>query len=92
MLIIHFARFRLPGNLLKTKKMCSLFSWQHVISYLFIFVFIATHSLTAELCVDCFVEICMGGTLRNRMSYFKILSMKCIKLAQKTPGAKISAF
>jgi hypothetical protein len=27
----HFARFQLPGNLLKTKKMCSLFSWQHAI-------------------------------------------------------------
>jgi hypothetical protein len=32
----HFARFQLPGNLLKTKKMCSLFSLQHAISYLFI--------------------------------------------------------
>jgi hypothetical protein len=31
----HFARFQLPGNLLNTKKMCSLFSWQHAISYLF---------------------------------------------------------
>jgi hypothetical protein len=30
----HFARFQLPGNLFKTKKMCSLFSWQHAISYL----------------------------------------------------------
>jgi hypothetical protein len=30
----HFARFQLPGNSLKTKKMCSLFSWQHAISYL----------------------------------------------------------
>jgi hypothetical protein len=27
-----------------------------------------------------------------RLSYFKILTMKCIKLAKKTPGAKISAF
>jgi hypothetical protein len=32
----HFARFQLPGKLLKTKKMCSLFPWQHGISYLFI--------------------------------------------------------
>jgi hypothetical protein len=31
----HFARFQLPGKLLKTKKMCSLFPWQHGISYLF---------------------------------------------------------
>jgi hypothetical protein len=31
----------------------------------------------------------MGGTLR--MSKFKILSMRYIKLAQKTTGAKISA-
>jgi hypothetical protein len=31
----HFARFQLPGKLLKTKKMCSLFLWQHGISYLF---------------------------------------------------------
>jgi hypothetical protein len=30
----HFAKFQLPGNLLNTKKMCSLFSWQHAISYL----------------------------------------------------------
>jgi hypothetical protein len=30
----------------------------------------------------------MGGTLR--MSNFKILSMRYIKLAQKTKGAKIS--
>jgi hypothetical protein len=36
----HFARFQLPGNLLKTKKMCSLFSWQHAISYLFFLSFI----------------------------------------------------
>jgi hypothetical protein len=36
MLMINndFARFQLPGNLFKTKKMCSLFSWQHAISYL----------------------------------------------------------
>jgi hypothetical protein len=33
----HFARFQLPGKLLKTKKMCSLFPWQHVISYFFSF-------------------------------------------------------
>jgi hypothetical protein len=33
---IHFARFQLPGNLFKTKKMCSLLPWQHVISYLFL--------------------------------------------------------
>jgi hypothetical protein len=40
MINIHFARFQLPGNFLKTKKMCSLFPWQHVISYLFeIFVY-----------------------------------------------------
>jgi hypothetical protein len=42
----HFARFRLPGNLLKTKKMCSLFSWQHAISYLFflrVFRFFSCH-------------------------------------------------
>jgi hypothetical protein len=32
----------------------------------------------------------MGGTLR--MSNFKILSMRCIKLAQNNPGAKISDF
>jgi hypothetical protein len=32
----HFARFQLPRNLLKTKKMCFLFSWQHAISYLFV--------------------------------------------------------
>jgi hypothetical protein len=31
----HFARFKLPGKLLKTQKMCSLFPWQHGISYLF---------------------------------------------------------
>jgi hypothetical protein len=31
----HFVRFQLPGNLLKTKKMCYLFSWPHAISYLF---------------------------------------------------------
>jgi hypothetical protein len=32
----HFVRFKLLGNFLKTKKkMCSLFSWQHAISYLF---------------------------------------------------------
>jgi hypothetical protein len=38
MLIInnHFPRLKLPGNLLKTKKMCSLFSWQDAISYLFL--------------------------------------------------------
>jgi hypothetical protein len=30
----HFAWFQLPGKLLKTKKMCSLFPWQHGISYL----------------------------------------------------------
>jgi hypothetical protein len=29
----HFELFQLSGNLLKTKKMCSLFSWQHAISY-----------------------------------------------------------
>jgi hypothetical protein len=34
--------------------------------------------------------ICMEGTLR--MSNFKILSTRCIKLTQKTTGAKISAF
>jgi hypothetical protein len=34
----HFARFQLPGNLLKTKKMCSLFSWQHAISFLFVII------------------------------------------------------
>jgi hypothetical protein len=32
----HFARFQLPGKLLKTKKMCSLFPWLHGISYLLI--------------------------------------------------------
>jgi hypothetical protein len=36
----HFARFQLPGNLLKAKKMCSLFSWQHAISYLFSFALV----------------------------------------------------
>jgi hypothetical protein len=40
----HFARFQLPGvelvlYLLKTKKMCSLFPWQHGISYLFLLLF-----------------------------------------------------
>jgi hypothetical protein len=37
MLMINnqFARFQLSGNLLKTKKMCSLFPWIHAISYLF---------------------------------------------------------
>jgi hypothetical protein len=30
----HFKLFQLPGILSKTKKMCSLFSWQHAISYL----------------------------------------------------------
>jgi hypothetical protein len=37
MLVInnYFARFQLPGKLLKTKKMCSLFPWQHGMSYLF---------------------------------------------------------
>jgi hypothetical protein len=39
-----------------------------------IHVFLATHSQISDLYVDCFVEICMGVTL----------SMKCIKLAQKT--------
>jgi hypothetical protein len=34
----HFTLFQLPGNLLKTKKMCSLFSWQHAISFLFSFI------------------------------------------------------
>jgi hypothetical protein len=34
----HFTLFQLPGNLSKTKKMCSLFSWQHAISYLFSFL------------------------------------------------------
>jgi hypothetical protein len=33
----HFPLFQLPGNLSKTKKMCSLFPWQHAISYLLIF-------------------------------------------------------
>jgi hypothetical protein len=32
----HFARFQLPGKLLKTNKMCSLFPWEHGISYLFL--------------------------------------------------------
>jgi hypothetical protein len=35
----HFARFQLPGKLLKTKKMCSLFSWQHAIFFLFLSIF-----------------------------------------------------
>jgi hypothetical protein len=37
----HFARFQLSGNLLITKKMCSLFSWQHAISYLFFLIIIS---------------------------------------------------
>jgi hypothetical protein len=36
----HFTLFQLPGNLSKTKKMCSLFPWQHVISYLLKFLLI----------------------------------------------------
>jgi hypothetical protein len=44
----HFARFQLPGNLLKTKKMCSLFSWQHAISYLFLFVFLLEMIIYAQ--------------------------------------------
>jgi hypothetical protein len=35
-------------------------------------------------------NLSLVATLRNLN--FKILSMKCIKLAQKTPGAEISAF
>jgi hypothetical protein len=34
----HFLLFQLPGNLLNTKKICSLFSWQHAISYLFLYL------------------------------------------------------
>jgi hypothetical protein len=37
-----------------------------------------------------FIENGMGDTLR--MSSFKILSMRCIKFAQKILGAIISAF
>jgi hypothetical protein len=48
----HFARFQLPGNWLKTKKMCTLFSWQHAISYLF---FVCIHLLVKILffCRSC---------------------------------------
>jgi hypothetical protein len=31
----HFALFKLAGNLLKTRKICSLFPWQHGIPNLF---------------------------------------------------------
>jgi hypothetical protein len=44
--------------------------------------FLATHSQIFELCVDRFVGICMGGTLR--IQNFKILNMRYIKLTQKT--------
>jgi hypothetical protein len=39
----HFALFQLPGKMLKTKKMCSLFSWQHAISYLLFFILVQYH-------------------------------------------------
>jgi hypothetical protein len=47
MLMINnrFTRFQLPGNLLKTRKMCFLFSWQHAISYLFFFFFVIKTSI-----------------------------------------------
>jgi hypothetical protein len=48
-------------------------------------VSLATHSQIFELCVDCLVEIRMRGTLR--MSNFKILSMRCIKLAETSTEA-----
>jgi hypothetical protein len=54
------------------------------------FLFFATHSQIFELCIDRLIKICMGGTLR--IQNFKILGMRYIKLAQKTTGAKISAF
>jgi hypothetical protein len=43
----HFARFQLPGNLLKTKKMCSPFSWQYAISFLFFVILVLETKLRA---------------------------------------------
>jgi hypothetical protein len=47
LMINNFKRFQLPGKLLKIKKMCSLFPWQHGISYLFGF-FLLNKILTAS--------------------------------------------
>jgi hypothetical protein len=35
MINYHFSVFQMPSNMLKTKKMCSLFPWQHAIFYIF---------------------------------------------------------
>jgi hypothetical protein len=47
------------------------------------------NSLNKTLIFPFLAKTCLGGTLR--ISNFKILSKRCIKLAQKTQGAKISA-
>jgi hypothetical protein len=86
--VFFTANFHVLGLFIPKKSDATY--WESFEFPFFIFVFIATHSQTSELCVDCFVEICMGGILR--MSNFKILSMKCIKLAQKTLRAQISVF
>jgi hypothetical protein len=44
----HFARFQLPGNLVKIQKMCSLIPWQHIISYLF-FVFSVANTWNSHM-------------------------------------------
>jgi hypothetical protein len=73
--------------------LCKLFTYCKSIEahgFFVILVFLATHRQTSELCVDCFVEIDMGGT--HRMSYIKILSLKCVNLAQKISGSQNFSF
>jgi hypothetical protein len=48
----HFARFQLPGNLLKPKKGApSLFSWQPAISYLFYINYYKFNALLQNNCL-----------------------------------------
>jgi hypothetical protein len=76
-------------NLMRKLGACKLATYCESIDTHYFLSFLR-RSQIFELCVDRLVEICMGGTLR--MSNFKILSMRCIKLAQNNPEAKISAF
>jgi hypothetical protein len=58
----HVALFLLPGNLFKKQKMCSLFPWQHAISYLFSFYIDETwnsgsvNAFPLKRCSDWFIK------------------------------------
>jgi hypothetical protein len=73
----HFKLFQLPGNLSKTKKMCSLFPWQHVIPYLFDFKILLHHHM-AQIQNHTF-----GQKFLNRSFDFKLFYEKSSSITHR---------